>query len=384
MPMPRTPRPGHWRLEAVSINSFSNRVTRDRVTSTYATTTLSVDLATATIPAVHQAPLILLDSSHPQERSWASAAARPEFVMRCDARTLIATLSRNGERIKSWDDPLQALGELDRPASDCALATRQQPGRWIGFLSYDLGRLFERLPSVAADDVDVPLFAFAFCRDADGDGEERVESLVAQASRLCPPYEKHSRDDRATKDSNLATVSSADPRSTFTPADYIATVNRVLEYIRAGDIFQANLSQRFTIERNLTPIQIYQNLLQASPARFGGLLDFGDFVLICNSPELFLRVATDANTGKRRVITRPIKGTRPRARGMEQQLRESIKDQAELNMIVDLERNDLGRVCQIASVKVTEPRTIETHPTVYHGACLLYTSPSPRDRQKSR
>src|SRR5665213_1381197 len=197
MPMPRTPRPGHWRLEAVSINSFSNRVTRDRVTSTYATTTLSVDLATATIPAVHQAPLILLDSSHPQERSWASAAARPEFVMRCDVRTLIATLSRNGERIKSWDDPLQALGELDRPASDCALATRQQPSRWIGFLSYDLGRLFERLPSVAADDVDVPLFAFAFCRDADGDGdgEERVESLVAQASRLCPPYEKHSRDD---------------------------------------------------------------------------------------------------------------------------------------------------------------------------------------------
>ena len=264
-----------------------------------------------------------------------------------------------------------ALDELDRPTSDYALEIGQQSGRWIGFLSYDLGRLFERLPSVAVEDLDVPLFAFAFCRDANGDGEERVESLVAPASRLCPPYEKHSRDDRATKYSNLATVSSADPRSTFTPADYIATVNRVLEYIRAGDIFQANLSQRFTIERNLTPIQIYHNLLQASPARFGGLLDFGDFALICNSPELFLRVATDATTGNRRVITRPIKGTRPRSDGMEQQLRESIKDQAELNMIVDLERNDLGRVCQIASVKVTEAATIETHPTVYHGVATI-------------
>src|SRR5205814_3324409 len=92
----------------------------------------------------------------------------------------------------------------------------------------------------------------------------------------------------------------------------------------------------------------------------------GQLDLISNSPELFLRVTRD-----RRVITRPIKGTRPRAPGMEQELRRSSKDQAELNMIVDLERNDLGRVCQIGSVKVTEPRVIEAHPTVYHGAATI-------------
>jgi anthranilate/para-aminobenzoate synthase component I len=100
------------------------------------------------------------------------------------------------------------------------------------------------------------------------------------------------------------------------------------------------------------------------------LLDFGDFALICNSPELFFRV-TVLPDGRRKITTRPIKGTRPRLPGMEAALRDSIKDQAELNMIVDLERNDLGRICEIGSVKVTEPRTIESHPTVYHGVATI-------------
>src|SRR5690606_5837014 len=90
------------------------------------------------------------------------------------------------------------------------------------------------------------------------------------------------------------------------------------------------------------------------------------FALVSNSPELFFHVTPDG-----RIATRPIKGTRPRAPGMAKELQQSIKDQAELNMIVDLERNDLGRICQIGSVRVTEPRAIEAHPTVYHGAATI-------------
>jgi para-aminobenzoate synthetase component 1 len=112
-------------------------------------------------------------------------------------------------------------------------------------------------------------------------------------------------------------------------------------------------------------------LLESAPARYGGYLDFGDFALLCNSPELFLRVARIPVSGRREVITRPIKGTRPRTPGMEAELRDSAKDAAELNMIIDLERNDLGRVCEIGSVRVTEPRTIEAHPTVYHGVATI-------------
>ena len=101
------------------------------------------------------------------------------------------------------------------------------------------------------------------------------------------------------------------------------------------------------------------------------ILEFDDHALICNSPELFLRVSPDRETGRRHVVTRPIKGTRPHAAGMEHELRDSKKDQAELNMIVDLERNDLGRICQIGSVRVTNPRQIESHPTVYHGVATI-------------
>jgi para-aminobenzoate synthetase component 1 len=164
--------------------------------------------------------------------------------------------------------------------------------------------------------------------------------------------------------------SDAPLRADFTPDAYLAAVQRCKDYIAAGDIYQVNLSQRFTVGLRQPPCQIYQRLMQQYPALYGGYLDFGDFALICNSPELFLRVQPLPG-GARRITTRPIKGTRPRAPGMDLELRDSIKDQAELNMIVDLERNDLGRVCRIGSVKVTQPRIIEAHPTVYHGVATI-------------
>jgi para-aminobenzoate synthetase component 1 len=146
----------------------------------------------------------------------------------------------------------------------------------------------------------------------------------------------------------------------------LAAVDRVLNYISAGDVFQVNLAQRFTAGLTTHPANIYRDLIRQSPALYGAYLGFGDFALISNSPELFLHVTPD-----RRIITRPIKGTRPIGPGMEEQLRDSIKDQAELNMIIDLERNDLGRVCEIGSVRVTQPRIIESHPTVYHGVATI-------------
>jgi para-aminobenzoate synthetase component I len=118
------------------------------------------------------------------------------------------------------------------------------------------------------------------------------------------------------------------------------------------------------------PEEIYGRLQAEAPAVYGALLDYGDFALVSNSPELFLNVMPLAD-GKNKVVTRPIKGTRRRAVGAEEELRNSLKDQAELNMIVDVERNDLGRICEIGSVKVTEPRAIETHPTVVHGVATI-------------
>src|SRR5205823_8835890 len=146
----------------------------------------------------------------------------------------------------------------------------------------------------------------------------------------------------------------------FTRDRYIAAVEQAIDYIAAGDVFQVNLSQRFTAALTEHPSAIYERLRRESPAMFGAYLDHLDYALLCNSPELFLKVDREDASGRRKVITRPIKGTRSRAPGMASALRDSEKDQAELNMIIDLERNDLGRVCEIGSVKVTEPRMIES------------------------
>ena len=244
----------------------------------------------------------------------------------------------NGEAIRQWQHPLEALAWLEGHVREAGPDTR-----WVGYVSYDLGRLFEELPALAEDDLSLPLFAFALIGTKNRDG-----------SCLFPRCDV-----------------SAPTSSTFRREQYLAAVARTIEYIRAGDVFQVNLSQRFTLPTTDSPAGIYRRLHDAAPARYSGLLDFGDHALICNSPELFLHVTPDAETGDRDVTTRPIKGTRPRQAGMDVQLRDSVKDQAELNMIIDVERNDLGRVCRIGSVKVVEPRVIEAHPTVYHGAATI-------------
>lgn len=245
-----------------------------------------------------------------------------------------------------WDDPLDALAWM---AGD--IRTRGSPGmRWVGFLSYDLGRLFEALPTRAADDLGLPLFRFSLQydvlelpRDLRHDPPGGGTSLGAARGTL---------------------------RSTFSRPRYLQAVARAIDYVAAGDVFQVNLSQRFTTPLREHPAALYARLRRQSPAWYGACLCYDDLALLSNSPELFLRVEP-SDAGKRRVVTRPIKGTRPREAGMDRQLRESVKDQAELNMIIDLERNDLGRVCEIGSVKVTEPRTIEAHPTVYHGVATV-------------
>jgi len=138
------------------------------------------------------------------------------------------------------------------------------------------------------------------------------------------------------------------------------------EYICAGDIFQVNLSQRFETDLNIHPYELYQRLRKINPAPFASYLNFDEVSVVGASPERFLKVQGDW------VETRPIKGTRPRGKSaaedkaLADELLSSIKDRAENIMIVDLERNDIGRVCRYGTVKVTELAILETYPTVFH------------------
>jgi para-aminobenzoate synthetase component 1 len=287
-----------------------------------------------------------LHSSNPAIAAdgWDWNSDQPLAMLRCESASKIATLTVDDQVEKTWDDPLAALRWMsDEIAGDSS-------SRWVGYLSYDLGRLFETLPSHATDDLHLPLFCFSRHRNS---------------PRLAVAPKGHPSGDPARATGAPSGRPLNEIRS-LSCAQYLARVARAIDYIRAGDVFQVNLSQRFTRDLPFAPGQIWQNLKSRSPAAYGAFLDCGDHAIISNSPELFLHVTPD-----RRVITRPIKGTRPNQPGMEIELRDSPKDRAELNMIVDLERNDLGRICEIGSVRVTQPRAIEIHPTILHGVATI-------------
>jgi para-aminobenzoate synthetase component 1 len=147
---------------------------------------------------------------------------------------------------------------------------------------------------------------------------------------------------------------------------YLRAVARAREYVIAGDIIQVNLSQRFTVPCPQPPPEVYLRLRRLAPAPFAAYLGFPEVSVLSASPERFLEVR------RGRIATRPIKGTRPRGRTPEEdrrlaaELAASEKDRAEHVMIVDLERNDLGRVCRPGSVRVPELMALETYSNVHH------------------
>ena len=264
------------------------------------------------------------------------------MVLECDGGTGVARLrDRGGVVVRTWAEPLAALEWMATHVMEIGSAE----ARWIGYLSYDLGRWFEKLPTRTADDLRTPLFAF---------------TLHVPESEPTP-----------SEATQRWTTTHRELTSNFSRDAYIAAVERTRAYIAAGDVFQVNLSQRFTAPLGEDPAAVYERLRAQSPALYGAYLEHPDYALICNSPELFLRVERDGAGERRRVTTRPIKGTRASGAGMARQLRDSEKDRAELNMIIDLERNDLGRVCEIGSVRVTQPRVVEAHPTVLHTAATV-------------
>jgi para-aminobenzoate synthetase component I len=238
---------------------------------------------------------------------------------------------------------------------------RLDDGWWAGWLSYDLGRQIEDLPSLAVDDLGLPLLALGHY-DAwlEFDHDRQTVAVrgngsgarLAQALREPVPAPRHEPPDRW--ESSL-------PRRRYERA-----VERAIDYIRAGDVFQVNLSQRLTSNWHGDPFALYGRLRETSPAPFMALVRLGGADIVSASPERFLAVRGE------RIETRPIKGTRPRGSDaaadarLAAALEASAKDRAENVMIVDLARNDLGRVARYGSVSVDRLFGLETHPGVHH------------------
>ncbi|MCR8744999.1 aminodeoxychorismate synthase component I [Romboutsia lituseburensis] len=250
-------------------------------------------------------------------------------------------------------------------------------GGAVGYLSYDLGNYMEELPRTAVDDTNVydlyfGLYNWVIVVDhlqnktyiATPDLDEGNEEI------LINEIEKRIQDAKLNGIDNICyeekEVEPIKLQSNFTKSQFEDAVRKVQSYIRQGDIYQANLTQRFSGETPLTSYELYRDLRRFSPAPFGAFLNFEDSKILSNSPERFIKCVD------RKIETRPIKGTRPRGKTIEEdlklqeELRNSEKDRAELLMIVDLERNDIGRISKIGSVKVPELFVIEPYANVNH------------------
>jgi para-aminobenzoate synthetase component 1 len=256
-------------------------------------------------------------------------------------------------------------------------------GGVVGYFSYDLCHFIERLPATAIDDLHLPECYFAFYDSVVA--FDNLEGRAYIAATGFPEMDEAKRTKRARErlfELHTTLINAPRPeenphpyvvpeakssiKANFTHEEYVKAVDAVREYIASGDIFQVNLSQRFEVALPLAPYELYRRLRLVNPAPFACYLNFDDVAIASASPETFLRLRGDL------VETRPIKGTRPRGKSaaedeaLSRELLQSVKDRAENVMIVDLERNDLGRVCRYGTIKVRELWALERYATVFH------------------
>ena len=327
--------------------------------------------------------LLLLDSAarHRQRDSrYSMLTADPRAVCRLDS---VNYGSQPFAQLRQWQQLLSAV----------ALPADAPPfcGGIAGLLSYELGHAFERLPGPAVNDTQTPallagLFDWAivwdhleksvqiFVLNLPTDSgltpamTDRLGWILGHLQRPAQTVVSSAVPDSRQPSGRLHQIEpTSQIFSDFTREEYLDAVARVIEYIRAGDIFQANLSQRLMTPWQSSAIDLYQRVRRQNPAPFCGLLQYEDTAIISASPERFLKVASPGL-----VETRPIKGTRRRHKSpiadlfAGNELAASEKDRAENVMIVDLLRNDISRACRPGSVQVTGLCEIERFETVLH------------------
>lgn len=267
-------------------------------------------------------------------------------------------------------------------------------GGAVGYFSYDFGLTLENIKLKKKKEAETPDFYFGLydciltvdryhqiltitstgCAE-DGFTESKVRArhqidyVVSKFNKFSFPQDiqLESAVENLIDDSQLQFISE------YNKEEYLSIVKKALEYIAQGDIYQVNLSQKMSYRPDFEfdSFEIYELLRKLSPSQFSGFMNIGKFQIISSSPERFLQLK------KGMIETRPMKGTRPRGETeemdalMRREIKKSAKDIAELLMITDLERNDLGRVCEFGSVKVRKMRDIEQYKTVYQATSTV-------------
>lgn len=241
----------------------------------------------------------------------------------------------------------------------------------IGFISYDAGRMLEKIPNTSCEDFNMPDLRFVFYDNLiifDLINNKQYISALGVLSEPSISISKiDSEIDRGVKSEERKVLNSQNNfKSNFSKEQYKNSVTKLKDYISSGDVYIANMTQRFQCDNEDEPIEIYKKLRTINKAPFSAFLNYEDFQIISSSPERFIQILDGV------AHTRPIKGTRPRGATKEEdeknrlELINSEKDKAELLMVVDLERNDFSKVCKPSTVKVTELFKLEEYATVFH------------------
>lgn len=296
----------------------------------------------------------------------------PWLSVRAKSTTL--EVAKQGGTRRFHQDPFDVLEQL-LERYGCASVDESVPlqAGLLGYLAYDLKDCLEQLPRTSVDDLGLPdlymvapgllliqstktgessLFVPEFHGEPTGAGHKRLGRFEALLSQPPPTWRR--------RPPNAAFASA------FSRSEYMQAVEAVRRYIAQGDVYQVNMSQRFAGEFAGDPFELYAEMYQANPAAFFSYINAGDHQVVSTSPERFIRLRDGL------VETRPIKGTRPRGASVEEdsRLREELegskKDDAELSMIVDLLRNDIGKVCRAGSVRVSAHKRVESYKNVYH------------------
>jgi anthranilate synthase component 1 len=312
---------------------------------------------------------------------------KPDLIWRCHGNVAEINRQARFEPDAFVRDDKPTLDSLRAMVDECRVDLPEQlppmSAGLFGYMGYDMVRLTETLPTDKPDPLGLPEGMFVrptviaiFDNVADQvtvvtpvrpDGQlgaraaynralERLSDVIADLDRSLPGHQ--SRDDALTE--------LPEPRSNQTREQYHAMVARAKEYILAGDIFQVVLSQRFELPFELPPFALYRSLRRLNPSPFLFYLDFDRFSVVGSSPEILVRLRDET------VTIRPIAGTRPRGESSEEDRKNAAdllsdpKELAEHLMLLDLGRNDVGRVAQIGSVRVTEKMMIENYSHVMH------------------
>ncbi|MGU3537890.1 anthranilate synthase component I [Methylobacterium sp. A54F] len=337
--------------------------------------------------AVHAGPAFLLESVEGGvvRGRYSMIGLDPDLIWRC--RDGKPSLARGDLTAFAADDraPLDSLRALiaeSAIAEEAGIDLPPMAAGLFGYLGYDMVRAMEALPQPNPDPLGVPdavlvrprvMVVFDSVRDLitvvcpvrpDGTAtraayEAALDRLDRVAAALEGPLPVEVRAD-------LSDVAAPEPVSNTEPEAYAALVARAKEYIVAGDIFQVVLSQRFEAPFTLPAFALYRSLRRTNPAPFLCYLDFEEFQVVCSSPEILVRVRDGV------VTIRPIAGTRPRGatpaadRALAEELLADPKERSEHLMLLDLGRNDVGRVARIGSVRVTGSFFLEYYSQVMH------------------